>query len=142
MKLSDETRAVEMIRSGTETQHQASVREAHESSAMAKAFLKAGFVDLQAKVFSNVDDYSPHRMESLLAEVERFTDAIHAYKKAENQILVLRSRINPPVGVVATGPSLSPADLSAINEADLNDDARDLVLKRFEAGTNQDDASS
>ena len=144
MRMSDETKAVDFIRSGKETEHQSEIRTAHEDSAMAKAFVKAGFVDLQSLVLSSVDDYSPHRVIVILEEVERFKNAIEAYRTAENRTLILLSKINPTVGVLGGFPP-SPAELSAINlKEDLNDDARELVLNRFSSseGTTEEDASS
>jgi hypothetical protein len=93
-----------MIRSGVETKANQEFREAGEAVAMAKAFVKAAFVDLQTTVFMNMD-YSPHRIEQFLEQTKRFEDAIHAYRKEENRLLVLHSRVVAPVGVAATKPS-------------------------------------
>ena len=104
MKMSDETRAVDMIRAGVETKANQEFREAGEAVAMAKAFVKAAFCDLQTTVFMNMD-YSPHRIEQFLEQTKRFENALHAYKKEENKLLVLHSRVVAPVGVAATKPS-------------------------------------
>ena len=106
MKMSDETRAVDMIRAGVETKSNERKRIAGENVAMAKAFVKATFVDLQTTVFMNMD-YSPHRVEQFLEQTKRFEDAIRAYQKEENKLLMLLANANAgiPVGVAAVKPS-------------------------------------
>ena len=109
MKLSDETKAVDMIRSGVETKATEKKRVASENVAMAKAFVKAAFVDLQTTVFANMD-YSPHRVTQFLEQTKRFENAIRAYQKEENRLLMLLANANAsdPVGAAA----VKPADLT------------------------------
>jgi hypothetical protein len=135
MKLSDETRAVDMIRSGTETVANRNFRLANEEVAMSKAFVKAAFVDLQTTVFMNMD-YSPHRIEQFLEQTKRFEDAIRAYQKTENKLLILYANVNAPVGEAAVRPGdLSPQDEST------REVIKELHLNRDEAGLSGDDAS-
>jgi hypothetical protein len=127
MKMSDETRAVDMIRAGVETKANQEFREAGEGVAMAKAFVKAAFVDLQTTMFMNTD-YFPHRVEQFLEQTKRFENALNAYKKEENKLLVLHSKVTAPVGVAAVKPS----DLMASDET--TNALKELELSSDEAG--------